>query len=265
MHDYLQRMGITTLLWNDGVLLCGKYQDDVPRDAIVLPWYYGGGDFSPARHYVDMGFRILCSPWSQWHAENDQFYSMYTVSMKSDKVLGMAGTVWYPIASEPANENDYRRCLVKSAMAFWSPLQAGDYPTDTSYYAPDYAGLPGDSLGKVKPLQLTDDERAKLIDAVTMPASDALACEAAPRSDWSRPARPRCRRYWTRSRNSRTAYPPGPRALCAASCASRSATGRRWLRRSRKPPGLPDRCAFSRWSFSPARGTWRVPRQAGCG
>jgi len=179
LYEYLRRMGITTLLWNDGVLLCGQYKDDVPRDAIVLPWYYGGSDFTSAKEYINMGFRILCSPWSQWHVENDQFYSIYASSVKSDKVLGMAGTVWYPISSDPGSENDYRRCLVKAAMAFWSPLKAGDYPNDKEYWAPEYDGLPGNTAAEIKPKTIPDAERAKLIALVTSDDKDAFACEAA--------------------------------------------------------------------------------------
>ena len=98
-----------------------------------------------------MGYRILCSPWSCWHVENDQFYSTYAASLRSEKCLGMAGTFWYTV---PFDDTDYRRCLVKAGMAFWSPTLASDYPNDKSYYAPEYSGLPGDALAKRQPKPL---------------------------------------------------------------------------------------------------------------
>jgi len=178
-YNFLRRRGVKMLVWNDGITLIQKDQTEIPRDVIVLPWYYGGGDFTPLKQYIDMGFRVLCSPWSQWHVENDQFYSLCAASLKSEKVLGMAGTVWYPISSDPDGENDYRRCLVKAAMAFWSPMQAGDYPNDKSYLAPAYAGLPGDALSKVKARPIPDAELPGLVSLVTGPDSDHFACEAA--------------------------------------------------------------------------------------
>jgi hypothetical protein len=178
-YEFLKRRGLTTLAWNDGINQLGKEQADIPRDVVVLPWYYGGDDFTPAKNYTDQGFRILCSPWSQWHEENDQFYSIYASSLKSDKVLGMAGTVWYPISSDPEGENDYRRCLVKAASAFWSPVQAGSYPRDKEYYAPAYSGLSGGASSAVKPIQIPAADLTGLISLVTGQDADHLKCESA--------------------------------------------------------------------------------------
>jgi HEAT repeat protein len=175
-YEYLRRQGITMEVWCDAVTQLQREAVDVPRDVIVHPWYYGGSDFTPAREYVEQGFRILCSPWSCWHVENDQFYSIYAASMKSEKVLGMAGTFWYTV---PGDDTDYRRCLVKAAMAFWSPLKAGDYPNDKEYWAPEYDGLPGNTAAEIKPKTIPDAERAKLIALVTSDDKDAFACEAA--------------------------------------------------------------------------------------
>ena len=179
VHDFLCERGVRTLVWNDGLDLSLRTRFKVDTDIVVLPWYYGGNDFSPARRYVDLGHRILCSPWSQWHVENDQFYSIYAASLKSDKCLGMAGTVWYPISSDPGAENDYRRCLVKAADAFWNPLQAGDYPNDSSYFAPDYTGLPGPEPGGAKPEPVQEPEMQRLIEVVTGVGDEHFACEAA--------------------------------------------------------------------------------------
>lgn len=181
-YEFLRRRGVSTLVWNDGISLLGTDIADVPRDIVVLPWLYGGNDFTPAKQYVDLGFRILCSPWSQWHVENDQFFSIYASTLKSDKVLGMAGTIWYPIP--PDAENDYRRCLVKAAEAFWSPLYGGNYPEDKEYFAPAYSGLPGDALSQAQPASIPQAELPGLIALVTTdqegsPSESNFACEAA--------------------------------------------------------------------------------------
>lgn len=176
-YEFLRRRGVTTMVWNDGVHLLQDGEKDLPRDIIVLPWYYGGMDFTHARYYIDKGFRILCSPWSQWHVENDQFYSICASTIRSDKLLGMSGTIWYPIG--PRGENDYRRCLVKAAMAFWSPLKAGDFPNDKEYYAPRYDGLARDAFSEVKPVAIPQDELPALIRRVTGPGEDHFACEEA--------------------------------------------------------------------------------------
>ena len=177
-YEYLRRQGITTLMWNDSVALRGNGWKELPHDIIVLPWFYGGMDFTHAQRYIDeMGFRILCSPWSQWHVENDQFYSTCATTIKSDKLLGMSGTIWYPI--HPNGENDYRRCLVKAAMAFWSPLQAGDFPNDKEYFAPEYSGLPAYAPSQTKPVPVSKDDLPGLIHLVTGPGDDHLACETA--------------------------------------------------------------------------------------
>ena len=176
-YEFLRRRGVRMLVWNDGFDQIRKYGEEIPRDIVLLPWYYGGGDFTNMKVYTDMGFRILCSPWSQWHVENDQFYSICAASFKSEKVLGMAGTVWYPIAGGP--DDDYPRCLVKAAMAFWSPLKADAYPNDKSYYAPAYAGLPGDTLSTRQPVVIPAPEIPGLVSLVTGPGSDHFACEAA--------------------------------------------------------------------------------------
>ena len=176
-YEYLRRRGVTMLVWNDGVDLLREGKDDLPRDIIVLPWYYGGMDFTHAQRYIDMDFRILCSPWSQWHVENDQFYSISASTIKSDEILGMSGTIWYPI--HPDGENDYRRCLVKAAMAFWSPLQAGDYPEEKKYFAPEYSGLPTYAPSRIKPQPIPKDELPGLIQLVSGAGNDHFACENA--------------------------------------------------------------------------------------
>jgi len=175
-YEFLRRRGVTMEVWCDGVTQLQKDMGEVPRDVIVHPWMYGGNDFSGTKSYIDMGFRVLCSPWSCWHVENDQFFSMYAASLKSDKCLGMAGTFWYTV---PEDDTDYRRCLVKAGMAFWSPNQAGNYPNDKSYYAPDYAGLPGDTLAKRQPKPLQAAEIPGLVALVTGPDGDHFAIEAA--------------------------------------------------------------------------------------
>ena len=175
-YEFLRRRGITMLVWSDGISQLGREAAEVPRDVIVLPWMYGGWDFTPAKQYIDQGFRILCAPWSGWHVENDQFFSIYGSTLKGDKMLGMAGTFWYPVGPD---DNDYRRCLVKAADAFWNPLQAGDYPNAPSYYAPEYAGLPGDALAQRRPLPIPPDELPGLVALATKPSGDAFACEAA--------------------------------------------------------------------------------------
>jgi hypothetical protein len=176
-YEFLRRRGVATMMWHDGVTLLGNGEKDLPRDIIVLPWYYGGMDFTYARSYIAKGFRILCSPWSQWHVENDQFYSICASTIRSDKLLGMSGTIWYPIGQD--GENDYRRCLVKAAMAFWSPLKASEFPNDAEYYAPAYAGLPRDAFLQMRPVPVPQDELPALIQAVTGPGDDHFACEEA--------------------------------------------------------------------------------------
>ena len=176
-YEFLRRRGVSTLVWNDGITLLGDGEKDLPRDIIVLPWYYGGMDFTYARHYIGQGFRVLCSPWSQWHVENDQFYSICASTIRSGRLLGMAGTIWYPIG--PDGENDYRRCLVKAAMAFWSPLKASEFPSDAEYYAPAYDGLSRDAFLQMRPVPASQDELAALIEAVTGPGEDHFACEEA--------------------------------------------------------------------------------------
>ncbi len=176
-YEFLRRRGVATMVWHDGVRLLQEGEKDLPRDIIVLPWYYGGMDFTHARYYTDKGFRILCSPWSQWHVENDQFYSICASTIRSEKLLGMSGTIWYPIG--PDGEHDYRRCLVKAAMAFWSPLKAGDFPNDKDYYAPRYEGLALDAFRHVKPVAIPHDELTVLVQRVTGAGEDHFACEAA--------------------------------------------------------------------------------------
>jgi hypothetical protein len=176
-YEFLLRRGVATMVWNDGVDLLREGKDDLPRDIIVLPWYYGGMDFTHAQRYIDTGFRILCSPWSQWHVENDQFYSICASTIKSDELLGMWGTIWYPI--HPDGENDYRRCVVKAAMAFWSPLRAGDYPEDKEYFAPEYSDLPPYSPSQTRPAAIPKDELQGLIQIVTGAGDDHFACENA--------------------------------------------------------------------------------------
>lgn len=172
-HEYLIRQGLRTLVWNDGISLLGKEAADLPRDIIVLPWLYGGNDFTSAKRYLDDGFRILCSPWSQWHVENDQFYSIYAASLASERVLGMAGTIWYPVP--PDAETDYRRCLVKAADAFWSPMLAGDYPNQPEYYVPSFEGI---SYTQEPPIPLAADDMARLVQ-VLIADGDPMAKEAA--------------------------------------------------------------------------------------
>jgi hypothetical protein len=176
-YEFLRRRGVTMLMWNDGVTQLGNDLTGIPRDIIVLPWMYGGWDFTGAKHHIEQGFRILCSPWSCWHVENDQFFSLYATSLKSDKFLGMAGTFWYTVA--PDGELDYRRCLVKAADAFWDPAQAGDFPNEKEYYAPAFAGLPGDALQRRVPTAIPAAELPELIALVTRPDADAFAAEAA--------------------------------------------------------------------------------------
>jgi hypothetical protein len=175
-YEFLLRRGVTMLMWNDGITQLGRDIADVPRDIIVHPWMYGGWDFTGAKRHIEQGFRILCSPWSCWHVENDQFFSLYALSLKSDKLLGMAGTFWYSLG---ADDRDYRRCLVKAAGAFWNPLQAGEYPNYREYYAPDYAGLPGETLSRIQPTPIPAAELDGLIALVTGSGEDPFACEAA--------------------------------------------------------------------------------------
>jgi HEAT repeat protein len=176
-YEFLLRRGVTMLVWNDGVTQLGADIADVPRDILVLPWMYGGWDFTPAQRHIDQGFRILCSPWSCWHVENDQFFSLFATTLHSDRVLGMAGTFWYTVA--PDGESDYRRCLVKAADAFWNPLQAGDYPNEAAYYAPNYDGLPGDAPAATAPTAIPPAEIAGVVALVTDVGGDGLAREAA--------------------------------------------------------------------------------------
>ena len=89
----------------------------------------------------------------------------------------MAGTIWYPIGADA--ENDYRRCLVKAAMAFWSPLKAGDYPNDNEYFAPAYDGLARDAFAQVPPVLVPQAELPALIELVTGPGENHFACEEA--------------------------------------------------------------------------------------
>jgi len=175
-YEFLLRRGITMLMWNDGITQLGRDIADVPRDIVVHPWMYGGWDFTGAKRHIDQGFRILCSPWSCWHVENDQFFSIYGLSLRSEKMLGMAGTFWYSLG---ADDTDYRRCLVKAADAFWNPLQAGDYPNYTEYYSPEYAGLPGETLSHVQPMAIPNAELPDLVALVTGLADDHFACETA--------------------------------------------------------------------------------------
>jgi hypothetical protein len=88
----------------------------------------------------------------------------------------MAGTFWYTV---PEDDTDYRRCLVKAGMAFWSPIKAGDYPNDKSYYAPEYAGLPGNTLAERQPKPIPQAELPGLVALVTGPDGDHFAIEAA--------------------------------------------------------------------------------------
>lgn len=176
-HEFLRRRGVATLVWNDGISILGPGADGIPRDIVVMPWLYGGSDFTSAQSYVDLGFRILCSPWSQWHVENDQFFSLYAATLNEDRVLGMAGTIWYPVP--PEAETDYRRCLVKAADAFWNPRGASDYPDSPSYPAPAYDALPADLLARRVPRAIPAQEIGECVARVTAPEGDAFACEAA--------------------------------------------------------------------------------------
>jgi hypothetical protein len=176
-HKFLIRRGVSMLAWNDGIELVWKDVQEIPRSVIVLPWYYGGHDYTGARRYIDAGFRIMCSPWSQWHVDNDQFYSVYASSYKTEKLLGMAGTIWYPIP--PDAENDYRRCLVKAAMAFWSPLQAGKFPDDKEYWAPSYKSISGAEYANMKSVVIPQDQLDALIKKVVSTTEDSVEAEAA--------------------------------------------------------------------------------------
>lgn len=120
IYDHLVRKrGVEMLMWGDRLLDSaamgyGSWEasangtapavDMIPKDIVICDWHYTKRDSYPSiQFFIDKGFRVLPGSWKEPDAT--EAFVDYSLSIRSNKMLGHLCTLWREVQPDEVREN----------------------------------------------------------------------------------------------------------------------------------------------------------------